>query len=797
MNPCSRRRAGDDPGLAPSAPQLTASQPGHHGAGQRPTRVQRRKTKRERNSAKFGRKVADGPGCRMLQRMPAPGWSSHFAGHAKPTPLPAIKRVSGSVPVIITQHRLSQHLGMFNREVKSADIERLLDPRSERETETETSAAIPGAVSQAWDPCAHGQTCAPDRRHGTSAPAPHAAGQGPQPTARELGSTHSETAAVETGESQAELPAPLDEKENVPPSGAEPGGATAAMRELAQELQTHLDLPSTFPGRNLISERRQTILSTLLDRHQTLPDLSALMAHNKPCGGSAQGALRSPGARLDTGSSGSGNSEQGISGKRRRGQDVLAFRCASPVHTVIKTPRPQPAPVCPTLSSPSSAQPLSRPGGHLTSVSNTFSWHLCRGGGPGHQLLGDSVRHLGALAPSSAATPPPDPTTWILKNCLGDTEAPTAYSEKTFRTFPVRHTSQPPSLSMQGERRATRREDLESLDTREPFGQRSLHPTAAPSDHALLSGSALHTCTIATFTPAAPGPLPRAAQCCGRSWEAIWEPRTRLERASTAFRPAASEGHGQGHWMPLAAGDSGQTLGLASRSPAQCPLAERPQYPGAHWLSPGLWQVLQTQTESKRPPLELHTCQSTARAAPQTQTQTSVDVLKSIWSPHQPSQAAEVLAPRALAWPRPGHRAVSWELGSEPALLPQACSLHRQGPHLEPARKPRHATGLLSVLGRPRDHGQKPAAVEPGRAPTFYQPWDSRAAAPSTSGEGCPCAGGWESRFPLGGGQQLPMSFFPPSEALEHGRSPPPTLHGYRLEEGSPEAWVFPRMKLY
>nr|XP_032644007.1 proline-rich protein 19 [Chelonoidis abingdonii] len=293
MNPCSRRRAGDDPGLASSALQLTASQPGHHAARQRPGRVKRRKTKRERNSAKFGRDAAGGPGGRMLQRMPALGWSSHCAGHAKSSPLPAIERVFVSMPVIITQHRLSQHLGMFNREVKSADIERLLGPRSEQETETETSAAIPGAISQAWDPCAPGQPCTPDRQHGTSTPAPHAAGEGPQPTAapaaRELGPSHSETAAVETGESQAELPAPLDEKENVPPSGAEPGGATAAMKELAQELQTHLDLTSTFPGRNLISERRQTILSTLLDRHQTLPDLSALMVHNKLCGGSAQG----------------------------------------------------------------------------------------------------------------------------------------------------------------------------------------------------------------------------------------------------------------------------------------------------------------------------------------------------------------------------------------------------------------------------------------------------------------------------------------------------------------------------
>ncbi|XP_029432508.1 uncharacterized protein LOC115075828 [Rhinatrema bivittatum] len=51
-----------------------------------------------------------------------------------------------------------------------------------------------------------------------------------------------------------------------------------------------------------------------------------------------------------------------------------------------------------------------------------------------------------------------------------------------------------------------------------------------------------------------------------------------------------------------------------------------------------------------------------------------------------------------------------------------------------------------------------------------------------------------EPRSFLNQNPQLPLAFFPPSEALEHSCSPTPyiTFHG-----SSPEAWVFPRMKLY
>ncbi|XP_075770942.1 proline-rich protein 19 isoform X2 [Pelodiscus sinensis] len=707
MNPCSRRGAGDESSRAPCGSQLMAAEPGHNGAGQRPGRVQRRKTKRERNSARFGRNAAaeQRPGGRVPQRVLPPGWGSHGAGYAKSILLEATRKVSSSLPVIITQHRLSQHLGMFNREVKSADIERLLGPQSERET----SPGIPGALCQAWEPCPPGQASFPDRQPGASTPAPCTTGKGPHttPAAREPGPSHSETVVLETGR------APPAEKENVPPKGAvtrepsphpgavtrepspHPGAVTrepsphpgAVTRELARELQTRLDLTSMFLGRNLVSEQRQTILRLLLDRHQTLPSLAALVVHDRRAGDSALGALRGPGARgqelpLDPGSSGSRSSEQGTAGKRRREQEPLCFGSPSPAHVVVK---------------------------------------------------------------------------W-------------------------------------GEERATWR-DLQSRSARKP--------AAAPSRS---PGSAPHKCTGAPSGPQAPGPWPRGAPCCGGS---VWEPRTRLERATVAFRQArkesADEGQGRGHWLPFAVGDSGNPSppDPASRSP----WAE-PSWPlrGHRW-SPKLWPAFPTQAHHQRCPLEPHSspCPDAGLRTMERAASASFHVLRRLCSP---SQAGEASATRVLAWPRPGHRAVSGELCSDPKLSLQAALLHRQGPDPEllltprQARRPRHASGLLPMLGKPRGSCQKPPSVEPGGILGCHQPWDSRAATGRTwdvpvAGGG----GGGANQLPMGGAQQLralqlPMSFFPPSEALEHGHSPLPALHR-QLEDSSPEAWAFPRMKLY
>lgn len=92
---------------------------------QRPQRPlpkpKRLRTKRERNSAKFGPKVPLG-GSRQApaapsRRLQPPPWRGLLLG----SPLCPPK------PVVITQRRLC-HRGLFNHEVKSLDVRRLLSP---------------------------------------------------------------------------------------------------------------------------------------------------------------------------------------------------------------------------------------------------------------------------------------------------------------------------------------------------------------------------------------------------------------------------------------------------------------------------------------------------------------------------------------------------------------------------------------------------------------------------------------------------------------------------------------------
>ncbi|XP_064296244.1 LOW QUALITY PROTEIN: basic proline-rich protein-like [Phalacrocorax carbo] len=127
MSHRSGRGAGGDPrpGGGPHPP----------GPGPRPGRVKRRRTRRERDTARFGRRVP-GEGRRAAgppPRRPPPPWG----GRPLASPLPAPR------PVVITESRLCQHRGLFNREVKSVDVERLLSPRRDAAPRGETPAAAP------------------------------------------------------------------------------------------------------------------------------------------------------------------------------------------------------------------------------------------------------------------------------------------------------------------------------------------------------------------------------------------------------------------------------------------------------------------------------------------------------------------------------------------------------------------------------------------------------------------------------------------------------------------------------
>ncbi|XP_053545963.1 uncharacterized protein LOC128638126 [Bombina bombina] len=93
-------------------------------------KLKKRKTKKQRDEAR----------CKKLQvenaKKGSNGIFSQIQGlqHSlRVPPSSAFKVTYNSNPVIITKSRLSQHLGMFNREVKSIDIERLLSKANEKD----------------------------------------------------------------------------------------------------------------------------------------------------------------------------------------------------------------------------------------------------------------------------------------------------------------------------------------------------------------------------------------------------------------------------------------------------------------------------------------------------------------------------------------------------------------------------------------------------------------------------------------------------------------------------------------
>ncbi|XP_072704332.1 proline-rich protein 19 [Ciconia boyciana] len=234
-----------------------------HPTGPRPGRIKRRKTKRERDSAKFGRKVPGGgwrgagpPPCRL-----PPPWGARPLA----SPLPAPKTV------VISQNRLCQHRGMFNREVKSVDVERLLSPGPGQDAAPRSETPLLGG--------------------------PSAAPQGdPRP---------------------AEQPPPI--RPGAPRSEGEKGvPAEPPPRELAGQLCALLGGTRAFPGRDLVGERRRAVLAALLRRHRALPDLSVLLAHRNrgaDAGPPGRWSPRTPEREL------SGSAEQGDFGEQKRSWD--------------------------------------------------------------------------------------------------------------------------------------------------------------------------------------------------------------------------------------------------------------------------------------------------------------------------------------------------------------------------------------------------------------------------------------------------------------------------------------------
>ncbi|KAM5207864.1 proline-rich protein 19 isoform 1-T2 [Hipposideros larvatus] len=189
---------------------------------EKPGRVRRRKTRRERNEALVGsrRPLA-------CQDPPVASWNPPLALRDPVAP-------TASKLVVITQGRLSrEHRGLFNHEVKSLDVARLLS-------------------SGSLDPVTPTLTTKPS------------------PSPRRV----RESAPQSRG------------KENQVPGGSGPGPPSPpklpSLGQLLAELQCQLILPQAFPRRNLVQEARDAIVGTLQACHGCVPDLTVVLRGCQP-----------------------------------------------------------------------------------------------------------------------------------------------------------------------------------------------------------------------------------------------------------------------------------------------------------------------------------------------------------------------------------------------------------------------------------------------------------------------------------------------------------------------------------
>ncbi|XP_069796220.1 proline-rich protein 19 isoform X2 [Narcine bancroftii] len=220
-------------------------------------KVKRKRTRRELNQAKFGKVVVEklfkyNTG-HVISDMPAMK-KRHCQSVGNPRAAEdLIPKRSLNPSWIITQNRLTQHLGIFNKEVKSIDIERLL-----KDGQTEDSWPDITKASTVQDVLELAGCTPMQGEAAVSVPAPK-----PQAAA--------EDGACITQVSSAELVAPT--------------------ADLAQKLVQTLNPRHVFSGKSLAHSMQRHLLNVLVERHGGLPSTWVLAGSRKqepaaaPCTG--------------------------------------------------------------------------------------------------------------------------------------------------------------------------------------------------------------------------------------------------------------------------------------------------------------------------------------------------------------------------------------------------------------------------------------------------------------------------------------------------------------------------------
>ncbi|XP_075696429.1 proline-rich protein 19 [Rhinoderma darwinii] len=239
-------------------------------------KVKRRKTKRDRNNAKFKshteifKKKTFPRG--VLQRHNMDGKIVFQSG---------MKDTGNSRQVFITENRLTQHQGIFNREIKSIDIGRLVNQVAEVDP-TKTGTASSTVEANTKTPQIQGNLSL------GLIPTPESKNQAVH-YPPEIPSSISEPAPCNPRDQEIEkcqCCPQSDDNPNIIMTGS--GTTTSPCRnehtpilETADSIINMLNTQSLFPGRNLMSETRQALLKKVRQLHGTNSTTSAVPVQRK------------------------------------------------------------------------------------------------------------------------------------------------------------------------------------------------------------------------------------------------------------------------------------------------------------------------------------------------------------------------------------------------------------------------------------------------------------------------------------------------------------------------------------
>ncbi|XP_072283332.1 proline-rich protein 19 [Pyxicephalus adspersus] len=255
-------------------------------------KIKRRKTKKERNINKF----------KTQETFQKKGWPQNYVQRRdgssnthgpKIAPHPLVNKPFISKQVFITQDRLIQHQGIFDHEVKSVNIKRFVKESMDVEAAKKDSATD----NLRRTPMGHkelslGLLLTPEGKDQEEIPS--------NPKSSEPLSSR----AADRGKTGTQVPQPepnvgVDKKIStlvIQGSGSRhqsplSGGRTGTFPEELQEAPVHeaaesinnmLNLRNLFPGRNLVSEIRQSIMEKVKELSGTRSNLSSQSVERKP-----------------------------------------------------------------------------------------------------------------------------------------------------------------------------------------------------------------------------------------------------------------------------------------------------------------------------------------------------------------------------------------------------------------------------------------------------------------------------------------------------------------------------------